>query len=91
MQQTLVQLVGADHVGFGFDYVYDMPALATYAQTMKDRWPAEGGYTRPDVAQIEPEQTVEIVATLMEMGYGADDLRKIVGGNWLRVMTNVWK
>ncbi len=87
----VASLVGPDHVGFGFDYVYDMPALTAFAQTQADRWPQEGGYTRPDVAQLEPEQVVDIVAELTRLGHSDEDIRKIVGGNWVRVMGQVWK
>ena len=87
----VAQLVGPDHVGFGFDYFYDMPALIAFSQTMADRFPKDGGYTRPDAAQMEPEQLVDIVAELARLGWGDEDLRKIVGGNWFRIMGQVWK
>ena len=86
----VAQLVGPDHVGFGFDYFYDMPALIAFSQTMAERFPKEGGYTRSDAAQMEPEQVVEVVAELARLGWGDEDLRKIVGGNWFRVMSQVW-
>ena len=84
-------LVGSDHVGFGFDYIYDMPALIALCQSKSERWPEEGGYHRPDLAQLEPEQVVDIVAELIRLGRSDEDIRKIVGGNWIRVMNQVWK
>ncbi len=87
----VAQLVGPDHVGFGFDYIYDMPALIALCRTMADRWPKDCGYHRPDIAQLEPEQVVDIVAELARLGWGEEDIRKIVGGNWIRVMGQVWK
>lgn len=87
----VAQLVGPDHVGFGFDYIYDMPALVAFSKTMADRFPKEGGYTRDDAAQLEPEQVIEIVQELSRLGYSDGDIGKIVGGNWLRIMGEVWK
>jgi len=40
---------------------------------------------------LEPEQVIDIVEELTRLGYGDGDIRKIVGGNWLRVMGEVWK
>lgn len=87
----VAQLVGPDHVGFGFDYIYDLPALVAFSRTMAERFPKDGGYTRDDAAQLEPEQVIDIVEELTRLGYGDGDIRKIVGGNWLRVMGEVWK
>jgi len=86
-----VQLVGPDHVGFGFDYIYDMPALVAFSQTMADRFPKDGGYTRTDAAQLEPEQVIDIVEELTRLGYAEEDIAKVIGGNWLRIMGEVWK
>ncbi|MCB1367953.1 MAG: membrane dipeptidase [Rhodobacteraceae bacterium] len=86
----VVQMLGPDHVGFGFDYIYDMPALVAFSRTMAERFPKEGGYTRADAAQLEPEQVIDIVEALIRLGYDDDAVRKIIGGNWHRIMTDVW-
>jgi membrane dipeptidase len=87
----VVQMVGPKHVGFGFDWVFDIQALAALAATMGNRWPKDGGYTRSDIKQMEPENVPRITQGLLDLGYSADDVRLVIGGNWLRLMKEVWK
>jgi membrane dipeptidase len=90
----LVQRVGADHVGLGLDYVYDLgldedpPGL--------DRahwWPPEHGYGKdgPRIKIAAPEQFPEITEGLLRMGYAEADLRKILGENMLDLARRVWR
>jgi membrane dipeptidase len=85
----VAQLVGAQHVGFGLDYVYDMPALVALM--------AQGADTPPDddapgnQQQVEPERLSEIVDGLLGMNYSEADITAILGGNWLRVCEQVWR
>ena len=89
--EYVVQLVGPDHVGFGFDYVFDLPALIAYATNLGDRWPSEGGYSRPDIRQIQLNDVPKITESLLHRGYSEDHVRLVIGGNWLRLMQQVWK
>jgi membrane dipeptidase len=84
-------LVGPAHVGIGSDYVFDMEAASALARTSPGTWPASGGYTLPRINQLEPEQLVEIVATLLADGFTENDILDILGRNWLRVMRKVWR
>lgn len=86
----VVQLVGPDHVGFGFDWIFDLPASTAFAARMAARLPKEGGYSNPDVRQIDPEDIPRITQRLLDRGYPHDAVRKILGGNWLRMM-RLWK
>lgn len=87
-----VQLVGADHVGIGLDYVFDTGELDGYLVKMKDTFPAElgyamdGGYKCVSPAQIEP-----LVERQLKAGYAESDIRKILGANLLRVAEAVWR
>jgi len=31
-----------------------------------------------------------LISRLLERGYSESDVRKVLGGNWLRVMRSVW-
>jgi membrane dipeptidase len=86
----VASLVGAQHVGFGFDYVFDRAELATFIANNPKTFPPEEGYGEVQDF-VEPEQLPEIVDALAQMGYSDDDLRAIVGGNHLRVAQRVWK
>ncbi len=87
----VAQLVGVQHVGLGFDYVYDMPALLGMIRGMESKWPAEGGYNRTHIAQVEPESIGDITEELIRKGYREQDVRAIMGENWLRLMRQIWK
>lgn len=86
----VVQLVGPEHVGFGLDYVFDMPALEELVLKSGDKWP-QGAYTTRGIQQIEPERLPEIVDALVALGYGDADILAILGANWLRVCRAVWR
>jgi membrane dipeptidase len=97
---AIVQRVGIDHVGLGIDYysgqagvASDEAALRGYEDAVRaGLWST--AYPPPPhryPAGIEtPRQFPSLTHRLLERGYGEQDLRKILGGNWLRVMRSVW-
>jgi membrane dipeptidase len=85
-----VQLVGADHVGIGLDYVFDKKELEDFLATMSETFPDDHSFKQP-INMLHPQYIVEIVASLIERGYQLTDLRKILSANWLRVAQQVWK
>ncbi|SLN70140.1 dipeptidase [Oceanibacterium hippocampi] len=86
-----VNLVGVEHVGIGFDYMYDLPYLTELVVNSGGKWPKEWGYTTPDIEQIRPWRAVEVTQALLDRGYAEADVRAILGGNWLRVAKAVWR
>jgi membrane dipeptidase len=87
----VVQLVGPSYIGFGLDYVYDMPGLERFAASQPDRWPPDGGYLTEDMQQLEHEYLVHVTQALLDRGYGNADILSILGGNWVRVAEAVWR
>jgi membrane dipeptidase len=85
----VAQLVGADHVGLGIDYVFDRDELVEYLTGNPHLFPPEDGYGG-SFAQAVPEQLPEIVARLFARGYSSGDVRKIIGGNFQRVARATW-
>jgi membrane dipeptidase len=97
----MVDLVGIDHVALGIDYFTgqhpiapDAVADAVYKRLIDEgRWSAKA-YTPPPYyypAGIEtPEGLPNLTRRLLERGYGVEDVKKIVGGNWVRVFREVW-
>ena len=63
-----VSLIGIDHVGFGFDYVFDMDELIEYLKTQRHTFPAGKGYDNVPKF-VPPEQLPEIIAALLRRGY----------------------
>jgi membrane dipeptidase len=82
-------LVGVEHVGIGLDFVFDQAELLDYLASMRETFPHDSAFREPP-NMVAPEALLEITAGLCGLGYGDDDVRKILGGNWLRVARQVW-
>jgi membrane dipeptidase len=85
----VVQQVGIDHVGIGLDYVFDMQELDDYIAAHPEIFPPEQGYAK-GLRLVAPEQLPEIAAELFRLGYRTGDVRKVLGGNFLRVAKTCW-
>lgn len=93
----LVNLAGTDHVGFGFDCLpfwtkteWDSPEHMSLASGLVyphkeppfEQMYVEGFSTLSDIIKITEE--------LVNRGYSDNDTKKILGGNWLRLLKEVW-
>ncbi|MGE0719382.1 MAG: dipeptidase, partial [Alphaproteobacteria bacterium] len=96
-----VQLVGPDHVALGIDYygAQHPYASAEEARALYDGWVASGhwnpaSYPPPPYHYPQgietPDKLPAIAPALAARGYDADAIRKILGGNWVRVFRAVW-
>jgi membrane dipeptidase len=81
-------LIGTEHIGLGLDYVYDVEAERQYMANVKS--PAHGNYDKMNNF-FEPEQLPELTEGLLAKGYSEDEVRGILGGNFLRVARQVWR
>jgi len=86
----VAQLVGAEHVGIGIDYVFDRAELDEFLAKNPQIFPASEGYGE-QMNVVEPEQLAAVTDELLAKGYSDDDVRAVVGGNHLRVAQRVWK
>lgn len=85
----VAQLVGVEHVGLGLDYVFDSQELDDYLKGNPKMFPPEEGYAA-GIRMVAPEQVPEIAAELFALGYRTADVRKVLGGNFLRVARATW-
>jgi membrane dipeptidase len=97
----MVQIVGIDHVALGIDYYEGMHPVASAEeaqqffnqQLAQRRWSA-ASYPPPPhhypSGMATPKELPNLTARLLARGYTAEDVRKIIGGNWLRVFRAVW-
>jgi len=85
-----VQLVGADHVGIGTDYVFALAELEAELAASNGSFPAGWGYEGP-IDFAPPERLRELAENLSRRGYGDADLAAILGGNFMRIARRVWK
>lgn len=97
---AIVQRAGIDHVALGIDYypgqagaISDELATRFYQKAVADgMWsPAYPPPPHHYPAGIETPRTLSnLTHRLLERGYGEADVRKVLGGNWVRVMREVW-
>ena len=86
-----VQLVGADHVGLGLDYVFDRDELRAFVAA-QSTFPAGFGYREnADLEFVSPTQIADVRVQLAQRGYDAAAVEGILGGNFLRVAGEVWR
>lgn len=95
--QYMVNLVGIDHVGFGPDTLYgDHVALhEAYAAHMSVQGTQEGSCAFEKVPYVKgienpTEASKNIVRWLVRNNYTDEDIEKVLGGNILRVLGEVW-
>jgi membrane dipeptidase len=84
-------LVGPEHVGIGLDYVHDLSEIGAIYAKHPDAWP---GYTMEAMISsrfLEPESLPEIAERLLKGGHSEEDVKGILGGNLMRVATEVWQ
>lgn len=87
----IVQLVGPKHAGIGLDYVYDMDAFVRLADANRKKYPEDGGYFDNHLNQVEVHQIPQITDALLKLGYSDENVCDILGDNWLRIFSQVWK
>ena len=87
-----VGVVGPEHVGLGLDYVFDQDELNEYVVQNRDTFPPGSGYGDFFPHRfVSPAQLPDVTASLLELGYGIDAVRLIVGENFLRLAEQVWR
>lgn len=82
-------LVGAEHVALGLDYVYYDEVMRRMFAANPDRFPR--GYPPPPWAYYPPEGLPRITEALLARGHAEAEIRGILGENFLRVASQVWK
>jgi membrane dipeptidase len=84
----VIDLVGPEHVGLGLDYVFDRTELDELARRHAEQFPS--GLTS-ELAMVEPEAMSDIAEGLARISLTDSQIRGILGENWLRVATQVWR
>jgi membrane dipeptidase len=89
--EAAVDVVGPQHVGLGLDYVFDQDELNAFLRDNADTFPAGGFYEAGmPMAFASPAQLPDVRTALLERGHSEDDVRGIMGENFLRVAEEVW-
>ncbi|MER9026572.1 dipeptidase [Mesorhizobium sp. M0815] len=96
-----VTLIGIDHVGLGLDYwwgtlpfsdldtvIREWEHYVSIGDWNPEAYPRPPHYNPPEIDT--PAMLSGMTAGLLGRGYKEDDVRKILGLNWLRVFREVW-
>jgi membrane dipeptidase len=86
----VIDLVGPDHVGLGLDYVFDVGELE-HAVRVNPALFAAGSEAVARRATVEPEALGAIAEGLARDNLSEASIRGILGENWLRIATQVWR
>jgi membrane dipeptidase len=89
----LVRLMGVDHVGLGTDFMEEVPA-EIMAMALKGISPdkLEKFYSSTIVEGFEsPSEFPRVTEGLLARGYSPEEVKKIMGRNWLRLYETVWQ
>lgn len=88
----LKKLVGVDHIGLGPDFMTGRSDLDVMGLD-RERWPADVYSDWPWYMVKDFETIVElpkVTQGLLDRGWSAAEVRKVLGENWLRVYEKVW-
>jgi membrane dipeptidase len=79
----IATLAGADRVGLGLDFMYLEGSDYGFFHATRGRWPR--GYPDPPWSFLQPEQIGDLVAAIAAKGFTPDEMRGILGENYLRL------
>jgi len=86
----VIDLVGPEHVGISLDYVFDLSEMEAHVQAHPELY-APGTRTGAARGAVAPEAISEIAEALAADNLTDDQIRAILGENWLRIATQVWR
>lgn len=96
MIEYYVNLVGVDHVGIATDDMFSEELVVTFAKANAGSYADDGYMVKAmDKGATGSGELAKYIAAvtdeLWKRGYSDDDLKKIYGGNMMRVWKKVWK
>lgn len=88
----ICDLVGEDYVGLGTDYVYFPEVFDDFIAKNNVVYPTSYGIGKFDTFEsIKPEQLEDLVECMQKRRFSDNQIKKILGENYLRVISCVWK
>lgn len=86
----VIDRVGPEHVGLGLDYVFDISELEEYIRLKPSLFAPATDSTGPR-AMVEPEAMAAIAEGLAKDNLSDVQVRGVLGENWLRLATQIWR
>ena len=76
-------IAGAERIGLGLDFMFLEQSDYGFFHRAKGRWPR--GYPEPPWSFLQPEQFGDLVLSLEKKGFDRNELKGVLGGNYLRL------
>jgi membrane dipeptidase len=90
--EYVAALVGAEHVGLGLDYCFDVEGETDcFMAENPQMWPPSWGYGAGKMKTVEPERIPIIAEALLMRNWKEDEVAGLLGENNLRVARQVWR
>ena len=86
----VAELVGPEHVGISLDYVFDNAEMDGFMQSDPELFPSDLG-SHNGMRMLGPESLAQIAEGLARDKFSDGEIRGILGENWLRVASAVWR
>ncbi|MGQ3889966.1 dipeptidase [Legionella sp. CNM-1927-20] len=87
----IAKLVGTDHIALGLDLIYFHEILALFYEKAGEVFYPKGYLQENITDSFQPEKIDELIETLLKRGFSELAIKNILGGNYLRVVNQVWK
>ena len=87
----LADLIGPEHIGIGFDVVFDHAHLTEWARGRPEEWPMTLDPQWPGFTYAMPEQLLELTELLLGNGFSDAQVKGILGENYIRICSEVWQ
>jgi membrane dipeptidase len=87
----IASLVGPEHVGLGLDIVNDAAAVTSYCKSRPDEWPFAAAPDWEGFRYVPVTRVLELVEVMLQRGYDTKAVEGVLGANWVRVCTAVWR
>lgn len=89
-------LIGAEHVGLGLDYAWHEDSggedeIEAVIGSNRDYWPERQYPADAEIAYLAPDCLRALTGILLARQFSESDVRGILGGNFMRVASQVWK
>ncbi len=88
----LSDLVGTEHIGFGFDYSPELALdIGDILRSRPDFWPAGQQYDTRGIKHAGPDSLPALIDKMSSTGFADDAIRGFLGENFRRVAASAWR
>ncbi|PQZ27267.1 membrane dipeptidase [Ochrobactrum vermis] len=90
----VIDLVGPRHVGIGLDYFFpdtNIPNVEIIRAAHPEYWPKSANYGSMKTEYAPPSSMIQIAEILLRRGHPEGIVRDVMGENYMRLASEIWK